>query len=440
MEEIIWTIEWVAWRLPQKLLARQAFQIRRMFGMLKGNTRALVIYNLFWTIPGSFMGVYLQLFMAEQGLTKIEIGSIASAQITVQMIGALFAAWLAERFGRLRSITTFDAICWPAAYLLFAMAGGYLPFMGGAMLIGGIFFMLPSWTSLFVSGTPVRNRTHLFALLQVPWFIGSITASLSGFLVDAWGLDLTCRVVFGCAAVSTAFAVWIRSKYLRDPDPPRRPIRLTLDEVESAVAGHLYALKALVNRRQLFIFFLIQVATAAWLALVVTYNFLYLADPRGVGLPKPALAALPLFSGATVVITSFFIVPFVTVAGVTGFLLIGVGLSAIQAALLLAAPHGAFASVAGAVVVGAVGWGIFNPSLNGRWSTLMSDRERTRILSFTTVLSMLITMPVPTIAGALYMIHPRWPLILVLCCHAMIVACIVWAALVRGNTRIARRR
>ena len=110
MEDIVWLVEWVAWKMPRRLLTRQALQMKRMFLALKGNARVLVIANLFWTIPASFTGVYLQLYMAEQGLSKIEIGSIASAQVATQMIGALCGGWLAYRFGRLRTIVAVDSV------------------------------------------------------------------------------------------------------------------------------------------------------------------------------------------------------------------------------------------------------------------------------------------------------------------------------------------
>ena len=183
MDELFLLFEWVAWRLPRELLTRQAIQLRKMWGALQGNAKPLMLCNIFWTIPGSFMGIYLQVFMVEQGLSKIEIGTVASAQLVAQMFGALLGGFLAERYGRLRTVTLIDTCCWPLAYLVFSSAHGYLSFMAGAVLVGTVFTLGPAWTALYVEGSRPSNRMHLFGLLQVPWFLGTVLSSLSGFLV-----------------------------------------------------------------------------------------------------------------------------------------------------------------------------------------------------------------------------------------------------------------
>ena len=43
--------------------------VRRMWGAVRGNARALAAYNIFWTLPMNFMNIYLPVYMKERGLT-----------------------------------------------------------------------------------------------------------------------------------------------------------------------------------------------------------------------------------------------------------------------------------------------------------------------------------------------------------------------------------
>jgi len=431
MDELFLLFEWVAWRLPRELLTRQAIQLKRMWGALKGNAKPLMLCNIFWTIPSCFMGIYLQVFMVEQGMSKIEIGTVASAQLVAQMFGALLGGFLAERYGRLRTVTLIDSCCWPLAYLIFSSAHGYLSFLAGAVLVGTVFTLGPAWTALYVEGSHPSSRMHLFGLLQIPWFLGMVLSSLSGFLVSMWGVTGTCRVVFGCACAMTAFSVWLRSKYLRDPSPPRRPFQPSLSDVETLARGHWSAFRLIISSRPMYLIFIVQVLTAIFLSVSVTYNNLYLVDHRGMDLKPVMLALIPLVGGTTVLLTTFLLVPFITLGVLFRWLVIGAVLQALNITAYLVGPAGSLGFVIAGALAGAVGFGVYNPVLNGYWSNLMSDRDRPRILAFTTVASMLVTMPAPTIAGALFTIHPSGPLFMQLGVFLLICSCFLLAVRVR---------
>jgi len=437
MDEVLGTIYRLTWDLPLELLTRQTHHFRRMWGAVRGNARSLAAYNIFWTLPMNFMNIYLPVYMKERGLTEIEIGSIVSAQLATQAVGALLGGWLAERFGRLRTITVVDSVCWPAAYCCFAFADGYLSFLAGAMLVGGVFFLVPSWNSLYVEGSPANRRMHLFGILQLPWFIGSLIASSSTFLVGRIGVSAACRWVFGGATLLTAFGVWYRGRHLAHADPPPKPLRLSLDEVQRIGYGHWLAFKAIATRRQLSIVFFMMILLQAAMVTAGTYNNLYLADERGVQLAKPTLAVLPLFSGSMVLLCTFLVVPFINAKRLFRFLFAGMGLMWLGSTLFLLAPAGSLVTIVAGVLAGASGFAMMNPSLFGYWANLVADRERPRIHAFLWVVSMLVTMPVPTFAGALYRVNPRGPLLMVLCCYAGIIALGV-AAAVRARRAPAR--
>lgn len=428
MQELFRRFEWLTWALPREVLERHAWHFRRVLRDMTSNARALAGYNIFWTLPNAFAGIYLQVYMAEQGLTAIEIGSIVSAQLTVQVVCAFLGGWVSDRFGRLRVITWVDALTWPAAFFFFAIAHGYLAFATAAMLVGFVTLLIPAWNSLYLHRSPRGARMHMFAILQVPWFIGAIVAAASGFLVREIGVTASCRWIFGFAVALTAFAVWYRGLHLRHVDPKPKPIRLSFDEVEHLFLTHWISLKAVVTRRPLLIALLMQVLFQSGLVTAGTYNALYLVDEKGVSLAKPLLAVLPLLGGATVLGSTFLAVPYLKPGNLFMFCFAGLGLMCANVVLLLLAPLAGLPLVLAAVFVGSVGFAVFNPATNAYWTLQMNDKERARLDSFRWIVTTLANIPVPVFAGALFKeIHPRTPLFLVLAFYGAIFACALWA-------------
>lgn len=437
MEELLRSLEWIAWGQPRAFLKQRTAHFLRMVASVKGNARALVAFNILWTLPNAFAGVYLSVYMKEQGLTEIEIGSLISAQLVVQATAALLGGWMADRFGRLRTVTLVDSICWPLAWGCFAFAHGYLSFAAGLMLAGAVALLMPSWNSLYLEGVPGAARVKLISLVQLPWFAGSLIASLSGFLVREIGVSETSRWVYGAFAFICAFGVWWRGRYLREA-APTKPLRPSFSEVEHFFAGHWAAVRSVLTRRPLLLGFGMLLCFQAAAAVAGTYNFLYLTDPRGLALPKAQLAVLPLISGAVFLLTAFLIAPRITPKKLLKYLLIGLVLASVNIATLLVAPQGVLWPVLFASFCGSAGAALFLPTLFGFWASQVEDRERARLDSFRWVGVMLLTIPVPTFAGALFKeVHPRMTLLLVLGCYAAMAALAV-PAFRAGRRRVSR--
>jgi len=122
------------------MVLRQAGRFGRMLGALQGNARVMFATVLCWALPMSYTGAYLQLYMADQGLSKLAIGTLASAQMAAQIVGALLGGWLAERWGFRRTLLTFDWLTYIVMFAFYIAGGGYFPFLAGSLAIG-----LVSW-------------------------------------------------------------------------------------------------------------------------------------------------------------------------------------------------------------------------------------------------------------------------------------------------------
>jgi MFS family permease len=438
LDRAVWFAQWLVWELPQELVLHQAFRLKRMFRALKGNARIMMPTSFCWALPMNFIAVYLPLYMVECGLSKIAIGTLVSAQMTAQIVGALLGGWLAERWGFRRVLLTFDWLCYILMFAAFATGMGYFPFLAGNIAFGLLSIVMPAWTGLFVAGIPPRDRAYLYAFQQVPWLATGMLLPLGGLLVERLGIVSATRVVFLGGSLTITLGVYLRWRLLKNPfRPVKGGIQPSLAEVGHIVRGHWLALGSLARRRTMLVLFVVQILAMAVITITGTYMNLFLVDARGLRLDPALLSILPMIGAGMMLVVTLLVVPFVTPGGLYGFLILGCGLMLLNVYMLLMSPPRELGVVIGAAMVGACGWGLFNPTYNAAWVNSMGDRERPRILALTGALIMAITMPVPTIAGALYEVHPRGPLYLVAGLLVVMLATLAWAAVkARGRPAI----
>jgi len=422
-------VEWMVVWLPTRLFVRPLTRSRRMFEGLSSNSWNLIWTSVFWMIPVAFAGVYLQVFMREQGLSVIRIGTLGSIAVVFQLAGALAGGWAADRIGWKRCLVWLDLLVWPTAYACYSTAHTYTGFLAGTALMSIQAVVVPAWFGMLTTGTPPSRRAYLFALSAVPGMLGGILIPLSGPLVELWGVSLTSRYMYGIGSVMMIIGIVVRSRILKNVGPARLRARVHPEEFRRIILTNLEAIKVILRRKGLRAYFMVQICNRTAFITATTYLFLYLSDPHGAGIAKPMLSVLAMYSCGAMLVSSLILVPFITMEGIFGFMFLSLGLRAAFVVLLLAAPAGAFGVIAGAMVLEGVGAGLMYPSMASFYANQLSDAERPRIFSTTVLLLMLVTIPVPTIAGALYSASPAAAMGMLLGFYCLSFIMLVWLML-----------
>jgi len=401
-------LQWMVVGLPTQLVVRPLARSRKMFDGVSSNSWNLIWTSVFWMIPVAFAGVYLQVFMHEQGLSVIRIGTLGSIAVVFQLAGALAGGWAADRIGWKRCLIWLDLMVWPTAYLCYATAHGYAGFLAGTALMSVQAVVVPAWIGMLTTGTAPSRRAYVFALSSVPGMVGGMLIPLSGPLVELWGVSGTSRYVYGIGAVLMAAGVMVRWRILKNIGPSRLRVRVHPEEFKRIILTNLESIRIILRRKGLRAYFLVQVCNRTAFITASTYLFLYLSDPHGAGIAKPMLSVLAMCSCGAMLVSSLLLVPFITLEGTFGFMFLAIGLRAAFVVLILAAPVGAMGVIAGAMVLEGVGSGLMYPSMASFYTNMLSDAERPRVFSATVLLLMLVTIPIPTIAGALYAGAPSY--------------------------------
>ncbi len=194
-----------------------------------------------------------------------------------------------------------------------------------------------------------------------------------------------------------------------------------------------HAFRVLWRRKRLMAYFLMQVINRVAFVAGSTYLYLFLSDPHGAAIAKPMLSVVAMCGSGAMLLTSFLLVPLITLEGIFGWMFLALGLRVMFVVIAITAPPGALGVVAAAIVLEGLGAGIFAPAASSYWSNQLTDAERPRVTSLNSLLILLLTMPVPVVAGALYAGSPRAPLILVAACYCCSLLVLVWIMLRQAN-------
>ena len=412
-DPILDLVTWATVRVPGHVVSR-LYHVRTQFNGLPRNARILALTSFFWTLPTAFSVVYLRIFMREQGLSEIEIGTISSIQVAFQVAGSFCGGWMADRLGWKRALVLLDLVLWPTAMIAYAAATSYAGFLLGACLEGLQWIVVPAWISLLLSGTPPARRPFLFALGGLNFMGGGLLVPLGAPLVRAWGVSNTTRVMFLFGAALMVTGIFIRWRTVKDKTPRHAARRVQEGGLRGFLRGHRAAFRTIRERPILRLMFFYQLLMRMAIVVGFTYGYLYLTDPRGLALDKARISALPLINSAMVVVALVFINPLIRIARIHRFFYLGLGLRMAYLLAIILAPAGAMPIVMCAMAAEGLGFGVLWSTANTYWANQMADAERPRITALANVLFMVLTMPAPSIAGALYVVNPRLPFVMML--------------------------
>ncbi len=156
----------------------------------------------------------LSAVIAELGLTKAQAGALGSITLLGGAAGGLFFGWVADRYGRTRSM-----ICSVLLYSVFTAACGlsntFWQFAFFRALLGlGMGGEWASGAALVSESWPAKSRGRALAFMQSSWAIGFAAAAIVvGLVLPAYGW----RVVFFIGILPAFFTLWVR-RSVEEPD------------------------------------------------------------------------------------------------------------------------------------------------------------------------------------------------------------------------------
>jgi MFS family permease len=183
-------------------------------GFIQGPARVLVLTAPLFTAY-SMVAPFAVLYMDATGLSAAEIGLLASLSFGLRFPFLLVGGHLADRWGRLPTITLFDTVGFPVAFIVLAFADDFGGFLLGMALNATSQGSQAAWHCVLVEEVPPIDRARVAALERAINAGPSVLLPLAGGLwVAGWGLVPAMRAMYLAAAASIALMVLLRVHFM----------------------------------------------------------------------------------------------------------------------------------------------------------------------------------------------------------------------------------
>src|SRR5258708_9320711 len=154
-------------RQPLVLLGTHGFKVRQMFLGLPRRQVVTVYAGLLWVIPIAMIQPYVSLYMVHLGFSEDEVGVYTALMNAAGLVCFFIGGYLADAWGRKKTLVFFDAFSW-GGYCL-ALAWGGEKWFG----VAAIFFMaavsgsVTPYICLLAEGLSSKGRLVVFTVLQM---------------------------------------------------------------------------------------------------------------------------------------------------------------------------------------------------------------------------------------------------------------------------------
>lgn len=411
------------------------------FQLLKGNTRASVLYEPLWGVPFTFFNFYLSLYLREMGVTDKQFGILIAAGFLSSAFFSLFGGVITDFLGRKKTSFIFDFISWPVSIFIYLLSKSMLLFIIAVVVNGTVKIVGVAWSLMVVEDADSEQRKVAYNLLNIINITVGIFTPLAGILVANVGIINGERIFMVFAILSMSAMVYFRNREYTETANGKRILAehkgLKLTDV---LKKGLYrgAIQQIFTNKRLGIVILLQVLFNLTLPLG-GFNSLYFAPfmTEVLGIDKATVSVLGGVYAAVMLFVFLVINPLITTKHVSSSILIGLILQGLALLSITLIPGGVIFYAILAVGLYSFGNGIFLPFLSALVADTAEGREMAGIYSLFNTIVSIVSAIIGSVSGLLYSIQPR---LIFLITVGLIVLCIAAMLIFIANEKHLKRQ
>ncbi len=378
------------------------------------NAKVLVLTEVLWGIPMSWVFFYQVIFMRSLGMSEVFIGFAAMLPLISQIFLPMLGGYLADKFGRKRVLMLFDSVGWIGAMVTWFFAREPWQVIAAVFFQGLSTTIYGVWETLLVEDTEPPHRVSIYSFIQLIYIFGGIITPIAGAIVSLFGVEQGCRYMFLIALITIAIMLVIRQVYLKESKIGEVLSSIERESLQRS-GGYTEILRTVTAHRKLLLLFLLTIIGSIQYALVNTYKPLYLVDLKALALDESIVSIIPMASSIPSLIALSFIVPKLKHAHIKKPLLFSYVCGFLGLITLIMAPRGSLTlAIFSAILDSARFIAIFSILRVFFVNTIdeVNPFARAKIMSLITTFSALVSWPVPLLGGYLYAASPILPFVL----------------------------
>ena len=385
---------------------------------LRGNPRGCVYTEPLWGIPYFLYLPYVSIYMLALGLTDVQIGSIASASLGVQVIFALFGGVITDKLGRRRTTLIFDILSWTIPSIISAIAQNFWYFLIAGIVNSVWRVTHNSWNCLLVEDADKDQLVDIYSWIYIAVTLSGFFAPIAGLLIGAFSLVPTVRGLYIFAAIMFTLKAYITYRMTEETGQGKIRMEQTRGQsLFSALAEYRGVFQAVLRTPQTL--YTAGIMLVISITNVISGSFWSILVKEKLLIPEQSLGLFQFVRSAVILFFFFVVMPRLNrlhfklpmSIGLLGFVLSQV--------ILIASPQQSYVFPAANVIMDACCFAAVSPLVDKMIVLTIDAKERARIQSILAVVIILITSPFGWIAGNLSELDKALPFVLTIALFAI---------------------
>jgi MFS family permease len=250
----------------------------KMISDLPRSAKYTILAQIPWGIFGRIVLFYAPLYMKGIGLNEIQIGSVSSVGLLFSFIWQILASPISNKWGRKRTIFTFDLLCWSAPMFIWAVAQNYWYFIIAAIINASVKVSGVAYFCLLTEDTQPEKRSKVLGIVNVINNAAGIIMPLCGFAIAYFGIVPTLRFMYFTGAIFMTGGFILRNALITETSAGVELMKShsTMQLTSSLIKG-LEKFKKAFKDRQFRMIVLIYVITN----LIFSANFIQIIYLKG---------------------------------------------------------------------------------------------------------------------------------------------------------------
>ena len=378
-----------------------------------GNPRTLVLIEPLWGIPYNLIAPFATLYMYTQGITDVQIGTILSAAMVVQVFFSFFGGILTDKLGRKFTTMMGDFFGWAMACLVWSISNNFWLFLAAAILNCFEQINQTAWYCLLIEDAEPEDLVGLYTWVNIGGMVAIFFAPLSGLFINSYSVVPVLRVLYFLFALTMMAKTLITFRFCKETRQGK---------VRRAETKNVSAVRMLTEYRELIprvlkdrgIMKAVAVSVILYITNMISTNFFSLYVTQRLGISDQYLAVFPILNAAVMLVFMVGIQPRMNSVKFRLPLWCGLILYACAVTLLILIPAGSLGLVILYVFVWAAGGALVAPRKDALIQLNINPQERARINALIMASTIAFSSPFGYLAGWLSSLDRRLPFVFML--------------------------
>ncbi len=375
---------------------------------LKGNPKVCILIEPLWGIPFNLIAPFTTVYMYALGVGDRQIGLLLSIAMIAQVFFSFAGGLFTDKLGRRLTTNIGDFIGWSLACFVWAISQNFYFFLIAMLLNCFEQVNQTAWYCLLVEDAEQKDIVGIHTWVTIAGLLAVFFAPISGALIRRYTMVPVVRALYFLFAVSMLFKVYITVKYTKETKQGKQRMAESRSvPISSMIREYKHVLPLITKSRSTLL--TLGVMVLSQITNLINTNFMSLYINQNLKISEQYLAYFPILRALVMLLFLFAIQNLLDSLRMKVPMAIGLLIYIAGQLLIIFQPPSQIGGVVIYTLLEAVAFGLFMPRKEAMLSLSVNPKERARIVSLLTMITILLASPFGYLAGLMSSVDRRYP-------------------------------